>query len=179
MEISVGIIFSTFTKETSQTESDARISRLLQQLDKLRPAPSQPEGVGLRESQASASTRAQGPSLLALLHPSRQKPIYASEGGSVNLHHPVTGPQIWRWPLQAFTDQNPFRMLKRAKTLPLCDRNLWRPLVRISSHFELAHPRPWMLRNPPDLGSARTHRLLQGSTERDTFCIPTILFRVG
>lgn len=37
MEISVGIIFSAFTKETSQTESDVQISRLLQQLDKLRP----------------------------------------------------------------------------------------------------------------------------------------------
>lgn len=92
MEISVGIIFSTFTKETSQTESDARISRLLQRLDKLRPDSLTARRVGAVESQASACSRTHGPSVLALLHPSRQKPIYAREGRTVNLH-PVTGPR--------------------------------------------------------------------------------------
>lgn len=112
MKISVGIIFSTFTKETSQTESDARISRLLQRLDKLGPdslAAGRGGAAGKSSFRLYQNTR---PSLLALLRPSRQKPIYASEVGTVNLHRPVTGPQIWHWPLQAFADQNLFGMLK-------------------------------------------------------------------
>lgn len=88
MEILLGIIFSTLTKENSQAESDEQISWLLQQLDKLG---TDSLTAGSRESQASACIGARIPCSHTLLHPSRGKnPMHAdvitSEGLTVNLY---------------------------------------------------------------------------------------------
>lgn len=89
MEILGGIIFSIFTKEYSQAESDKWISRLQQQLDKLRtdphPHPHSRKGWGFGKVQPQPvpehTSLCTGTSAS-----SRATPIWANRGLTVNLH---------------------------------------------------------------------------------------------
>lgn len=93
MEILVGIIFSTFTKETSQAESDERISWLLQLLDKPG-TDSLTAGRGGAGGKSSLSLHQNTHPLFTCTSASfkAKTPVLADEGLTVNLHHHC------RWP---------------------------------------------------------------------------------